>query len=222
MHLPEPQHRLFLQWLIFFSTVFVLLVFVWYRGGFHFILASDSTRITLFIGLIFFVALGHGALRAWRVSCELNHLSAFANKGDWVPSSSVVGSYLNHQNLNDEEQGEKRLDDVLSERMRGPQEIGWFLSGLLVKLGLLGTVIGFIFMLGSVADLESLDISDAQDLIQRMTKGMGVALVTTLVGLTASMITGFQYLMIDRGADRLISGAYLLASEKRAARASKP
>ncbi|MCW9035094.1 MAG: MotA/TolQ/ExbB proton channel family protein [Rhodospirillales bacterium] len=215
MHAPEPRHRLFLQWLIFFSTVIVGLVFIWLQGGFHFVIASDSTHITLFIALIFVISFGHGALRAWRVSCELNDLQALETKQGNVAPQSIVGAYLKHQSLEQEEQGPVRLDDVLSERMRGPQEIGWFLSGLLVKLGLLGTVIGFIYMLGSVADLESLDISDAQELIQRMTKGMGVALVTTLVGLVASMISGFQYLMIDRGADRLISGAYLLASEQR-------
>jgi hypothetical protein len=34
---------------------------------------------------------------------------------------------------------------------------------------------------------------------------MGVALNTTLVGLTGSMLLGFQYLLLDRGADAFIS-----------------
>jgi len=214
MHKPEPRHRLFLQWLIFFSTVFVAAVFTWIKGGFHFILVSDATHITLFIGLLFVIAMGHGALRSWRVSCEQNDLDDLMAGRQPQSQTSVIGAYIQHQSHEAEVLKEGKFDEVLSERLRGPQEIGWFISGLLVKLGLLGTVIGFIFMLGSVADLESLDISDAQELIQRMTKGMGVALVTTLVGLVASMVTGFQYLMIDRGADKLISGAFLLASKR--------
>ena len=40
---------------------------------------------------------------------------------------------------------------------------------------------------------------------------MRVALNTTLVGLLGTMLLGFQYLMLDRGADRLLSGTVNLA-----------
>ncbi|MES9977090.1 MAG: MotA/TolQ/ExbB proton channel family protein, partial [Candidatus Thiodiazotropha sp.] len=81
------------------------------------------------------------------------------------------------------------------------------ICGLLVKLGLLGTVIGFVMMLAPVAELKSFDLSDIQGLLQRMTTGMGVALNTTLMGLSCSMLLGMQYLMLDRAADRLVAEA---------------
>ncbi|MCU7849742.1 MAG: hypothetical protein KZQ89_17460 [Candidatus Thiodiazotropha sp. (ex Lucinoma kastoroae)] len=51
------------------------------------------------------------------------------------------------------------------------------------------------------------DRSDIQGLLQRMTTGMGVALNTTLMGLSCSMLLGMQYLMLDRAADRLVAEA---------------
>lgn len=99
------------------------------------------------------------------------------------------------------------LAQVMAERLRGQHEVGWFICGLLVKLGLLGTVIGFVMMLAPVAELKSFDLSDIQGLLQRMTTGMGVALNTTLMGLSCSMLLGMQYLMLDRAADRLVAEA---------------
>ncbi len=82
--------------------------------------------------------------------------------------------------------------------------MGWFLAGLVIKLGLLGTVIGFVLMLGSVSGLESLDIGDVKQLMQQMTQGMGIAMNTTMVGLVSSMLLGIQYLLLDRSADRFV------------------
>ncbi len=100
-----------------------------------------------------------------------------------------------------------QLTEVLSEHARGQHEMGWFVSGLLVKLGLLGTVIGFILMLRSVLSLGTIEFNDVQALLGEMTVGMAVALNTTLMGLMTSMLLGLQYLMLDRGPDRLIADA---------------
>ena len=85
---------------------------------------------------------------------------------------------------------------------------------MLVKLGLLGTVIGFILMLRSVMAIESFNIEDAQSMLGAMTVGMGVALNTTMIGLVCSMLLGMQYLLVDRGADRLIAEAVFVAESK--------
>jgi biopolymer transport protein ExbB/TolQ len=104
-----------------------------------------------------------------------------------------------------------QLTDVLAEQVRGQHEAGWFVTNMLVKLGLLGTVIGFILMLGSVMSIESFAIEDAQSMLGSMTVGMGVALNTTMLGLVSSMLLGMQYLLADRGADRLIADAVFIA-----------
>lgn len=58
----------------------------------------------------------------------------------------------------------------------------------MLKLGLLGTVIGFIFMLGSLVDLNSIDINVMQKLLTQMSGGMKVALFTTLTGMSCGVL----------------------------------
>ena len=93
---------------------------------------------------------------------------------------------------------------ILVARSKGSHDFGWFIVDSLVKLGLLGTIVGFILMLGSVADTASLDVNTMQKVLKQMSNGMGTALYTTLAGLVGSMSLGLQYLLVDKGADNLI------------------
>jgi biopolymer transport protein ExbB/TolQ len=105
--------------------------------------------------------------------------------------------------------------DVLGERLAGAHEMGWFICGALIKLGLLGTVIGFIVMLATVNSTQSFDVAAIQQLLVGMSQGMRVALYTTLVGLTTSMVLSLQYLLLDRAADRLQARIVTFAQDQR-------
>ena len=58
----------------------------------------------------------------------------------------------------------------------GYYEFGWFCSDVMLKLGLIGTVIGFIIMLGSLSDITTFDVTLLQGVLTTMGSGMGVAL----------------------------------------------
>ena len=63
-------------------------------------------------------------------------------------------------------------------------EMEWFFSDSVISLGMVGTIIGFIYMLFSV--FSSIDISDSAkmtEVLAEMSIGMSTALLTTLVGL---------------------------------------
>ena len=94
---------------------------------------------------------------------------------------------------------------VLAARVHGGHKYGWLLADLMIKLGLIGTVIGFVMMLGAVSTLENYDIATMQDLLRNMSGGMRVALFTTLTGLTAGMILALQYQFLERQADALVA-----------------
>jgi len=96
------------------------------------------------------------------------------------------------------------LTDALAERLKGAHELGWFVADILLKLGLVGTIIGFILMLGSIANTASLDVNTMQKVLREMSGGMGTALFTTLAGLIGSILLGLQYLLLDKSADELI------------------
>ena len=71
--------------------------------------------------------------------------------------------------------------------------IGWFISESMLALGMIGTVAGFILMLGS--SFEGLDVDDISSLKQTLTEmaiGMSTALYTTLTGLIFSQFTKVQ------------------------------
>ena len=73
------------------------------------------------------------------------------------------------------------------------EELCWFASDSFTSLGMIGTVIGFLILLGSAfADLNVDDKSSMQAVIAEMAIGMSTALTTTLTGLVASLIIKFQ------------------------------
>jgi len=89
-------------------------------------------------------------------------------------------------------------------KLKSPHEIGWFTADAMIKMGLLGTIVGFILMLGSVSNITDFDITTIQKILSHMSSGMGTALYTTLAGLVCSMLAATQYQMLDRSSDDLI------------------
>jgi uncharacterized membrane protein len=74
----------------------------------------------------------------------------------------------------------------------------WFVSEAVISLGMIGTVIGFIFMLYSVfSGIDLSDTSNLQESLMMMAKGMGTALLTTLVGLISSVLIKCQLVMVE-------------------------
>lgn len=100
---------------------------------------------------------------------------------------------------------------LLAELTHGPHETAWWFCAAALKLGLLGTVVGFIVMASQIGDSSGFDIEQIQTLLQQMTGGMAIALYTTLVGLAGNLLLGLQLLLLDRMADQL--AADILAGE---------
>lgn len=98
---------------------------------------------------------------------------------------------------------QRLLMEASCQKFKGGTELGWFIADAMLKLGLLGTVIGFIIMLGSVAGITSFDTSVMQDILARMSNGMGIALYTTLTGLICGALLGLQCHLLDRGTESL-------------------
>ena len=75
-------------------------------------------------------------------------------------------------------------------------EIEWFTSEVVISLGMIGTVVGFIFMLyAAFSELTVDDSAKLQQSMMLMAKGMGTALLTTLVGLISSVLIKCQLII---------------------------
>ena len=84
-------------------------------------------------------------------------------------------------------------------------DVGWFIAESCLALGMVGTVTGFLYMLGTA--FENIDITDAttlQDALASMAKGMSTALYTTLAGLIASLIIKVQLVNYEVGEQRVL------------------
>ena len=76
--------------------------------------------------------------------------------------------------------------------------VGWFISESCLALGMVGTVTGFLIMLGTA--FENVDVSNAMTLqraLSDMATGMSTALWTTLVGLVCSLIIKVQLVNLE-------------------------
>ncbi len=86
-----------------------------------------------------------------------------------------------------------RIDNLLKK-----EEAGWFVSDLFLSIGMAGTVIGFISMLGGFASINVEDTATIQALIKQLGLGMSTALYTTLVGIVCSILLKIQYFNLSQ------------------------
>lgn len=225
--LSQPRYTLFFRWLILAGLIAFAAWVAWDLFILQRLLLADKTRIGMLITVIFILGSIHCAVRSWFLSQQLEALESIIRQaahsapqihdgrlsfGEQPLIPSLAESYLTsaltrqavastHTPVPDQQ----LLAQVMAEQARGQHEAGWFVASSLVKLGLLGTVIGFLLMLAPVTALESFDQSQVQNLLKQMTVGMGVALNTTLLGLVGTLLLGMQYLLVDRAADHLVA-----------------
>jgi len=89
--------------------------------------------------------------------------------------------------------------DLYERDIESYYEVPWFVSEQILGLGLLGTVIGFMYMLSG--DLINTKLENAESVIKLMSTmslSMGTALLTTATGLIASMLLKSQIVFLVR------------------------
>jgi biopolymer transport protein ExbB/TolQ len=64
-------------------------------------------------------------------------------------------------------------------------------------------VIGFSILALQIGHTTSFDPNQSQELLRSLTTGLGVALLTTMVGLVGNIVLGLQLTRLDRYADAL-------------------
>jgi len=97
--------------------------------------------------------------------------------------------------------------DLLLEQTHGPHHTAWWVNGIQLKLGLLGKVIGFSILALQIGNIQNFDPAQSQELLKSLTAGLGIALLTTMVGLVGNIVLGLQLTRLDRYADALVAQA---------------
>ncbi len=200
----------FLYWLAIAGLLVIGAALFIQFGLFALFWEQDTSRLSLVILAGLVIATAHAGYRSWLIDKECESARHLASSGT-VPSgnntSSIAQNY-HHAVARAMATGRNSADLVnlgtdLQQQVRAGHASGWFIADLMIKLGLLGTVIGFIFMLNSVAQMETTDLNAAKLMLTQMSGGMRIALFTTLAGLSSGLILGVQYQLLDRAADQL-------------------
>lgn len=231
----KHDHHLFLNWLILAGVIIFLILAAWHQDLFYKLFTTDKSKISIAICLIYVLGMLHCGIRAWLISKQQMLADRTINLIKRNPSKTIslannrlslghqitLPSSLTVDFLVDtiqashgsgfEENRSTTLAEIYLDKLKASHEYGWFFVDAMIKLGLLGTIVGFIFMLGSVSDTSALDLNAMQKVMQQMSTGMGTALYTTLAGLIGSLLLALQYHMLDRGADDLLQGGIHLA-----------
>lgn len=220
-------HLLFLQWLSIMLAVLFGFYMAWHYGLITALLESDKSYISSIIITIFLITTANAGWRAVYLSRELeraqfiadtlkrHHGNMTLNDNDAVYSKDIrLPVCLLQQQLFKQltriQHGERpevsqlMLENV-EKHVSESHALGWLVADMMIKLGLLGTVIGFIFALGSVTAIDNVDIATVQNMLVEMSAGMRIALFTTLTGLLGGMLLGVQYHFMERGGSRLMS-----------------
>ena len=171
------------------------------RGVWQLLLSADPTGITLVIIVIFVGATLWCGNRARELQAE-RHAMLAAREGRGR-GSSWASEYW-HALASAPRDADAPLD-LLLEHTHGPHQTAWWVNGIQLKLGLLGKVIGFSVLALQIGEIQNFDPAQTQDLLKSLTSGLGIALLTTMVGLVGNILLGLQLTRLDRYADALLA-----------------
>jgi hypothetical protein len=186
--LAASAQSLFWAWVL--QAVLALFLAWWavQRGVWAALVDGDPSGISLAITALAAVLTLWCGRRAWVLQAQ----AAAGGQGAWAQAYAQQRAA-----------GLADASALLSERTHGAHETAWWFAAAAIKLGLLGTVVGFIVMATRLGQSKVFELAEVQLLLKQMTSGMAIALYTTLAGLVANLWLGLQLLLLDRLADRV-------------------
>lgn len=202
-------------------------------------LEADQSRLSIFIFLIFIGATMHAAWHIFSASRQIEFARRVQNGSVFVPaapgqadkspdlstSASLVRSYIAEiaeapaaaETPSNPQDDVAMVVEIYADRLRSAVDIGWYVVDILIRLGLVGTIVGFILILGTLAGGANVNAENIQSLLISMSGGMGIALYTTLAGLITATLLGVQYMVLGRCVEHLIAQLILLSRNARPA-----
>ncbi len=226
------EHFLVLVWLLSAGLTVFATVVVIDTGLMRSLLVNDRSYVSAILLVMYVIGAGHSLYRSWLLSLELKHivsaeqtLAAAAGTplrlldagiataaGATLPASSLT-AYVRDivrtratsaSGAHAEAGASGDLLEAYASRMRGEHEFGWFMIDLMLKVGFVGTLIGFIWMLSSVSKQSVIDAASMQQILKDMSYGMSIALNTTLTSLVTATLLSAPYYLLSRALDELL------------------
>ena len=193
------------------------------RGMLGLALQSDRSYISYVILLVYALASAHWLWVAQQLSRERSRFVALESTLESIHegpeeralprelpdseefSGGLLGSFLGNWRRRGDGGDPSALVNAFGDQLANRHALGHFVADALLKLGLLGTIVGFILMLLPVGQISEFDGAVMQQLLGEMSGGMAVALYTTLAGLVTSTLLKLQYHVLDASVAELVT-----------------
>ena len=189
MKIVKKKNYLFLESLLVISLVVFLIYLIVDLGLFSLIVESDKSKISIIILGLYLISCIHWFFVALNLDKEIKSIEN-------PDKTTLIGSFMADITSIGQTSVDKKIT-LLQDELSNKFSFGYLAVDVLLKLGLTGTVIGFILMLLPIGEIQDFDPKILQKLLSTMSGGMAVALYTTLTGLISSMLLKFQYFLLD-------------------------
>ena len=187
--------NIFIYWIYFISLIFIAFYVLGSLGFISNIFQADISYIT---SLITFIVIFYLFQCGYYLN-KLRDAVYFLDKEINSDSNNIfIMIYRDYQLTNNISKDNKiSSQEDFKLKLYEFADNGFFVSDLLLKLGIIGTVIGFIIMLSSLSAIDEMNLSKMNNLLLSMSTGMKVALYTTLTGLIGSILLSIQYNFLE-------------------------
>ena len=188
------------------NSFFTLLLYASYLlGWIDKVYASDSSYLSYVISIIFIFAWIVSIYLALWLNRETNKLNQSLEDGIAEDYFKIVKKKISKSEfLNNDH---SLLANMLQAKLYLRIKFISYIANLLILLGLIGTVIGFIIAVGGLGDslAGGQNLARVQTVLGQIVNGMGVALFTTLLGsIFGGIWLQLHYEILSTAVDRLI------------------
>ena len=184
------KYLLLCKWISINLFGIELLLTAYFNGLVDIVRIADTTFITEAIFILFLWGWTISATKVWYIGKEIDKIKDNVTSG-WVT--------LYEKSLSID-----IIESIKLKIINKIQIINWF-SNVVVILGLVGTVVGFIIALSGVDASVASDVSTIGPMVSTLISGMKVALYTTLVGAIFHIWLSLNYFIVASGASTLMS-----------------
>ena len=211
--LDDGAYDAVMKWFLFAALMCLSAVILWDYGLLQYLFSADTSRISVLIAGLFLAFAVHSLwiilwmAREYRQALSTVDLLS-QSKGPLdiadgqisvlagtLARDGLVTQYLRTvtKSLADPDGDRQLLLHSFSASLRRRTKIGTYGTDLLYKLGMLGTMVGFVMMLNSMGDMKNFDVETLRAALQRMIGGMAVSLLTTIAGLVGGILLRILY-----------------------------
>lgn len=200
----NSPNALLYKWLTINSFAALLLYVAWLRDWIALVIESDASYLSFVIGVVFLVFWATSSFHIVSLNREIVLFSRRA-------ASGLAASYIDKLRLKAARAAGERVDQgmlagALRARLFLPIQIISYVANVLILLGLIGTVVGFVIAVSGLGDsiAGGTNLERVQGVLGQIVTGMGVALFTTLVGaILGGLWLEIHYQMLSRAAGGL-------------------